>query len=44
MIEKSWAKDGKLDQAIRQVQTQEKDPYTIVQEVLAPLASLLDRD
>jgi LAO/AO transport system kinase len=44
MIEKRWARDGKLDRAIRQVQAQEKDPYTIVQEVLAPLASLLDRD
>jgi LAO/AO transport system kinase len=43
MIKKSWTKDGKLDQAVRQVQTQEKDPYTIVQEVLAPLMPLLGR-
>ena len=44
MIKKSWAKDGKLDRAVRQVQAQEKDPYSIVQEVLAPLAPLLGRD
>jgi LAO/AO transport system kinase len=44
MIKKSWTKDGKLDRAVRQVQTQEKDPYSIVQEVLAPLAPLLGRD
>jgi LAO/AO transport system kinase len=44
MIKKSWTKDGKLDRAVRQVQAQEKDPYSIVQEVLAPLAPLLGRD
>jgi len=42
-IKQGWTKDGSLDDAVRQVQAQEKDPYTIVQEILAPLLPLLDK-
>jgi LAO/AO transport system kinase len=32
LIKEQWEKDGKLDQAVRQVQKGERDPYSIVQE------------
>jgi LAO/AO transport system kinase len=40
-IKTNWDKDGDLDRAVEQVLALEKDPYTIVQDVLSPLISLL---
>ncbi|MBW2061771.1 MAG: methylmalonyl Co-A mutase-associated GTPase MeaB [Deltaproteobacteria bacterium] len=41
LIKKNWNKDGSLDQAVRQVMARENDPYSIVQEIIAPLTPLL---
>lgn len=41
LIKKNWNKDGGLDQAVRQVMARENDPYSIVQEIIAPLTPLL---
>jgi len=43
-IKKNWNKNGRLDKAVRQVLDQEKDPYSIVQQVISPLISLLPED
>lgn len=40
LIKKRWNKDGGLDKAVRQIMDQKRDPYSIVQEVIAPLAPL----
>lgn len=40
LIKKRWNEDGGLDKAVKQIMAQERDPYSIVQEVIAPLAPL----
>ena len=36
-IKRLWGRNGGLDDAVKQVVNQEKDPYSIVQEMTAPL-------
>lgn len=43
-IKKNWEQNGGLEQAINDVLTLEKDPYSIVQNVLAPLGHLFPGD
>jgi len=38
IIKTNWNRDGDLDKAVKQVKAMERDPYSIVQEVLAPVA------
>jgi len=40
-LEERWNRNGGLDRAVQQVLSLEKDPYTIAQEVLAPLERIL---
>jgi len=40
-IKTNWDKSGDLDRAVEQVLALEKDPYSIVQDVLSPLIPLL---
>jgi len=42
LVRKKWEKDGALDRAVQQVLNHEKDPYSIVEETLVPLASYLN--
>jgi LAO/AO transport system kinase len=37
LIKKNWNEDGGLDRAIKQIMGQERDPYSIVREVMEPL-------
>lgn len=37
LIKKNWNEDGGLDRAVEQIMTQERDPYSIVREVIDPL-------
>lgn len=37
LLKKDWNKDGNLDRNIKQIINQENDPYSVVQEVMAPL-------
>lgn len=39
-IKSNWMKNGRLDKAVKQIINQEKDPYSITEEILFPLASL----
>jgi LAO/AO transport system kinase len=39
-IKSNWMKNGRLDKAVKQIINQEKDPYSIAEEILFPLASL----
>jgi LAO/AO transport system kinase len=39
LIKKEWEKDGRLKRAVREILAQEKDPYSVAQDMLAPLAS-----
>ncbi|MFO7965602.1 MAG: methylmalonyl Co-A mutase-associated GTPase MeaB [Desulfobacterales bacterium] len=40
-IKKSWGSNGKLDAAVRRIVNQENDPYSVVQEFMAPFAGIL---
>lgn len=37
LLKKDWNKDGNLDRIVKQILNQETDPYSVVQEVMAPL-------
>jgi LAO/AO transport system kinase len=37
LIKKNWNEDGGLDRAVKQIMAQERDPYSIVREVIDPL-------
>ena len=39
-LKSNWMKNGRLDNAVKQIINQEKDPYSIAEEILFPLASL----
>ena len=39
LLKRSWNKGGELDRAVKQVLDQEKDPYSIVQELIAPFSN-----
>jgi len=39
-IKSNWMKNGRLDKAVKQIVNQEKDPYSVAEEILFPLASL----
>jgi LAO/AO transport system kinase len=41
LLKRSWNKGGELDRAVKQVLDQEKDPYSIVQEVIAPFIKIV---
>ncbi|MEE8398940.1 MAG: methylmalonyl Co-A mutase-associated GTPase MeaB [Desulfobacterales bacterium] len=43
-IKKNWEQNGGLDQAVKQVLALERDPYSIVQDVLAPLVHIFPGD
>jgi LAO/AO transport system kinase len=43
-IKKTWEKNGGLDNAVKQVANREKDPYSIVQEIMTPLLKLLPEE
>jgi len=43
LIKKNWRKDGALDRAVSQVMSHERDPYSIVQEILAPINPVLGK-
>jgi LAO/AO transport system kinase len=44
LLKKDWNKDGNLDRIIKQIISQEKDPYSVVQEVMKPIAAHFKRD
>ncbi|MCP4750017.1 MAG: methylmalonyl Co-A mutase-associated GTPase MeaB [Proteobacteria bacterium] len=44
LVKKNWIEDGELDKAVKQVIDREKDPYSIVQEVMKPLAGFLKKN
>jgi LAO/AO transport system kinase len=39
-LKSNWMKNGRLDNAVKQIINQEKDPYSLAEEILSPLASL----
>ena len=41
LLKRSWNKGGELDRSVKQVLEQEKDPYSIVQEVIAPFNKIV---
>ncbi|MFH1091416.1 MAG: methylmalonyl Co-A mutase-associated GTPase MeaB [Pseudomonadota bacterium] len=42
LIEKKWREDGEMDRAVKQILSREKDPYSIAQEILAPLLKIFE--
>ncbi|MBW2624090.1 MAG: methylmalonyl Co-A mutase-associated GTPase MeaB [Deltaproteobacteria bacterium] len=44
LLKQSWNKGGELDRAVAQVLDQEKDPYSIVQEVIAPFNKIVQTE
>lgn len=43
-LKKNWKKNGKLDAAVKQIKEQEKDPYSVVQEFMAPFAGIFPEE
>lgn len=41
IIQRRWKRDGSLDLAVKQIVAREKDPYSVIQEVIEPLSPLL---
>lgn len=41
LLRKKWAQNGGFERAVKEVLLRKKDPYSIVEEIIAPLASLL---
>ncbi len=44
LLKRFWNERGELDKAVKQVLDQEKDPYSIVQEVIAPFNKIISVD
>ena len=44
LLNRIWNERGELDKAVKQVLDQEKDPYSIVQEVIAPFNKIISVD
>jgi len=43
LIKRNWNEDGALEDAVKRVINREANPYSIVQEVLAPLDGFLKK-
>jgi LAO/AO transport system kinase len=43
-IKKSLTKNGRLDRAVVEILNQEKDPYSIAEEIISPIAKFLPED
>ena len=44
LLKKDWNRSGNLDRIIKQIINQENDPYSVVQEVMAPITSCFKKD
>lgn len=44
LLKRFWNERGELDKAVKQVLDQEKDPYSIVQEIIAPFNKITSVD
>ena len=43
-MKKNWGKNGRLDTAVKQIMNQEKDPYSVVQDFMAPFAGIFPEE
>jgi len=44
LLKKDWNRSGNLDRIIKQIINQENDPYSVVQEVMAPITTCIKKD